>query len=95
MMEDECWEKAEEDGITYLLLDYGERIALPYEKADFFRSLSLGGISFSMDFKSDRFIADAFLDITPNVFGGHCIEFFLDGDLSGDCYTVNINGLAG
>ena len=86
-----------EDGVFYLLMDGGERLSLPYRKDDFFNSLIPGGLSFSADHKSTGFLLDLFLNLEPDIFAGHSVEIFLDGDFGSDLtnYTVTVNGLAG
>ena len=87
----------EEDGIEYSLLYDDTRLALPYRKDDFFSSLVPSSLLFSADHKSTKFIVDLFLDTEPDVFAGHSIEVFLNGDFKRDQaqYTISVNGLAG
>ena len=90
-------ETVEEDGVSYVLLYDVGRVPLPYRKEDFFSSLALDGLSFSADSKSTEFIADMFLCTEPDVFAGHSIEIFLNGDFGSHtaAYTLKVNGLAG
>lgn len=94
--EDNC-QMIEEDGISFLLADGRGRFPLPYQKADFFSSLVPGGLSFSADHKSTEFTLDMFLGTEPEIFAGHSIEVFLDGDFAAEppVYSITVNGLAG
>lgn len=87
----------EEDGRSYLLVEGCDRFPLPYWKEDFFNSLVPGSLTFSADHKSTEFTLDMFLDTKPEIFVGHSIEVFLDGDFSLEepAYNITVNGLAG
>lgn len=90
-------ETVEEDGITYAVLYDDSRLSLPYRKEDFFASIVPGWLSFSADHKSTSFILDMFLNVEPDIFAGHSIEVFVDGDFGSAAadYKITVNGLAG
>lgn len=90
-------ETVEEDGVSYAVLYDNSRLPLPYRREDFFAGIVPGWLSFSADHKSTGFILDMFLNVEPDVFAGHSLEVFLDGDFQngGTDYKITVNGLAG
>ena len=71
-------------------MEDGTKVYLPITEEDFASSLRFDGISVYYDDEKDDISASVYLVCKPDYFAYHCIEIFVEGDL-----TIEVNGLAG